>query len=85
MFYSSSTTGRFSTTPYNPDQAPSDYNLFTTMKIWLATQRFHTNEELVDGVNNWLHNLEATFFEEGLQKVVSRYKCLNVDVNYVEK
>ena len=55
------------------------------MKIWLATQRFHTNEELVDGVNNWLHNLEATFFEEGLQKVVSRYKCLNVDVNYVEK
>jgi len=54
-------------------------------KVWLATQRFHTNEELMDGVNNWLHILAAPFFEEGLQKLVSRYKCLNVDGNYVEK
>jgi len=56
------------------------------MKVWLATQRFHTNEELMDCVNTWLHNLEAPFFNEGLQKLVSRYdKCLNVDGNYVEK
>jgi hypothetical protein len=56
------------------------------MKGWLATQRFHTNEKLMDGVNNWLHNLAAPFFDEGLQKLVSRYdKCLNVDGNYVEK
>jgi len=52
----------------------------------LATQRFHTNEELMDGVNNWLHNSAVPFFDEGLQKLVSRYdKCLNVDGNYVEK
>jgi len=56
------------------------------MKVWLATQRFHTNEELMDGVNNWLHNVTAPFLDEGLQKLVSRYdKCLNVDGNYVEK
>jgi hypothetical protein len=56
------------------------------MKVWLATQRFHTNEELMDGLNKWLHNLAAPFFDEGLQKLVSRYnKCLNVDGNYVEK
>jgi hypothetical protein len=49
------------------------------LKVWLATQRFHTNEELVDGVN-WLHNLVAPFFDKGLQKLVSRYdKYLNVD------
>ena len=72
--------------PYSPDLAPSDYHLFTKMKVWLATRRFHTNEELMDGVNNWLHNLAAPFFDEGLQKLVSRYdKCLNVDGNYVEK
>ena len=71
---------------YSPDLAPSDYHLFTKMKVWLGTQRFHTNEELMDGVNNWLHNLAAPFFDEGLQKLVSRYdKCLNVDGNYVEK
>jgi histone-lysine N-methyltransferase SETMAR len=48
--------------PYTPDLAPSDYNLFTKMKIWLATQHFHSNEELMDGVSNWLHNLAASFF-----------------------
>jgi hypothetical protein len=56
------------------------------MKVWLATQHFHCNEELLDGVKNWLHNLVAPFFDEGLQKLVSRYdKCLNVDGNCVEK
>jgi hypothetical protein len=51
---------------YIPDLAPSDYHLFTEIKVWLATQCFHTNEELMDGVINWLHNLEAPFFDEGL-------------------
>jgi histone-lysine N-methyltransferase SETMAR len=72
--------------PYSPDLAPSDHSLFTKMKFWLATQRFHTNEELMDGVNNWLHNLATPFFDAGLQKLVSQYnKCLNEDGNYVEK
>ena len=71
--------------PYSPDLAPSDYHLFAKMKVWLATQRFRTNEELMDGVNNWLHNLAAPFFDERLQKLVSRYKSPNVDGNYVEK
>jgi transposase len=72
--------------PYSPNLAPIAYQLFTKMKVWLATQHFHTKEELMDGVNNWLHNLAAPFFDEGLQKLVSRYdNCLNVDGNYVEK
>jgi histone-lysine N-methyltransferase SETMAR len=72
--------------PYSPDLAPSDYRLFTKMKVWLATQHFHTTEELTDAVNNWLHNLAAHIFDEGLQKLVSWYdKCLNVDGNYLEK
>ena len=50
--------------PYSPDLAPSDYQLFTKMKVWLATQCFHANEELMDGVNNWLHNLAAPFSDE---------------------
>jgi len=76
----------FDQTPYSPDLPPSGYYLFTKMKVWMATRRFHTNEELMDGVSNWLHNLAVPFFDEGLQKLVSRYdKCLNVDGNYVEK
>jgi transposase len=72
--------------PYSTDLAPSDYHLFTKMKVWLAIQRFHTKEELMDGVNNWLHNLAAPLLDERLQKLVSRYdKCLKVDGNCVEK
>jgi hypothetical protein len=68
------------------DLAQSDYHLFTKMKVWLATQCFHTNEELMDGVYNWMNNLAAPFFDEGLQKLVSQNdKCLNVDGIYVEK
>jgi histone-lysine N-methyltransferase SETMAR len=58
--------------PCSLDLAPSDYHLFTKMKVWLATQRFHTNKELTVAVNNWLHNLVAPFFDEGLQKLVSQ-------------
>jgi hypothetical protein len=58
----------------------------TKMKVWSATQRFHANEELMNWVKTWLHNLATPFYDEGLQKLVSRYdKCLNVDGNYVEK
>jgi histone-lysine N-methyltransferase SETMAR len=71
---------------YSTDLAPSDYHLFTKMKVWLSTQRFHTKEELVDRVKEWLYNLSAPFFDEGLQKLLSRYdKCLNVVGNYMEK
>ena len=49
--------------PYSPNLAQSDYHLFTKMKVWLATQLFHTKEELMDGVNNWLQNLAAPFFD----------------------
>ena len=50
--------------PYSPDMAPSNYHLFTKMKVWLPTQGFDTNEELKDGVNIWLHSLAAPFFDE---------------------
>jgi hypothetical protein len=78
--------GDFRHLPYSPDLAPIEYHFFTKIKVCLPTQRFHTNKELMDGVNNWLHNLAAPFFNNGLQKLVSQYKkCLNVDGNYVEK
>jgi hypothetical protein len=58
----------FDNPSYSPELAPSDYHLFTKMKVLLVTQRFHTNEEL----NTWLHILAAPFSDEGLQKLVSR-------------
>jgi hypothetical protein len=37
---------------YSLDLAPNDYHLFSKMKVWLATQHFHCNEQLMDGVKN---------------------------------
>jgi hypothetical protein len=56
--------------PCTPELVPSEYNLFTKIKVWLATRHFHSNEEFMDGVNNWLHNLVAPLFDEELQKLV---------------
>jgi hypothetical protein len=56
------------------------------MKVWLANEHFKTNEELMDGVKNWLGTLAEPFCDEGLQNLVRRYdKCLNLGGNYVEK
>jgi hypothetical protein len=33
---------------YSTELVPIDYNLFTKMKVWLGTQRFQTNEDLMD-------------------------------------
>jgi hypothetical protein len=64
MLYRFFTWEIFDHPPYSPDLAPSDYHLFTKMKAWLATQRFHSNEELTGGANIWLHNLAAPSFDE---------------------
>jgi hypothetical protein len=56
------------------------------MKVWLANEHFKTNEELMDGVKNWLGTLAAPFCDKGLQKLVRWYdKCLNLGGNYVAK
>jgi histone-lysine N-methyltransferase SETMAR len=72
--------------PYSPDLAPSDFHLFTQMKVWLGAQCFNMNEELMDGVKDWLSSQVATLFDVGLQKLVSCYiKSLNSEGDYVEK
>jgi len=68
--------------PYSPDLAPNNYHMTT----WLATQRFDDDTELQAGVNEWLKSQAATFFEDGINKLVHRYdKCLNLNVDHVEK
>jgi hypothetical protein len=54
--------------PYNPDLALSDYYLFTYLKNWLRSQRFNSNEELMEGVKRWLNSKAADFFDTGIQK-----------------
>ena len=64
--------------PYSPDLAPSDFFLFPKMKEHLAGKRFSNDEDLKDSVVTWLYNLAATWYEEGIHKLVPKYDtCLN--------
>jgi transposase len=64
--------------PYSPDLAPSEYHLFTYLKILLVSKRFSNNEELMKDVKTWLISQAAEFFDTGIQKLIPRYdKCLN--------
>jgi hypothetical protein len=74
--------------PFSPDLTLSDFPLFSWMKVWLGTQglRVKMNEELMDGVKDWLSSQPATFYDAGIVKLMSRYdKCLNSEGDYVEK
>jgi hypothetical protein len=71
--------------PYSPDLAPSDYHLFTYLKNWLRSQLFNNNEEFMEGVKTWLSSQAVDLFDIGIQKLISRYKCLHSGGDYFEK
>ena len=71
---------------YSPDLAPSDFHLFLHLKKFLGGKRFDDDDDLKDAVQKWLTSQAATFYEEGIQKLVPRYdKCLSNGGEYVEK
>jgi len=72
--------------PYSPDLAPSDNHLFPSMKSFIASQRFGSSAELMNGVNQWVNSLAAPFFKEGIQKLVPYYKkCIETNGDYIRK
>jgi len=59
--------------PYSPD--PNDYRIVPKMTSSIASEhRFANNENLMNGVNRWPKTLAASFFREGMEKLVPRYK-----------
>jgi hypothetical protein len=60
--------------------------LFPKWKELLGGRRFKSDEEVKDAFKEWLKGLAAEVYDEGIQKLVTRYdKCLNVGSDYVEK
>ena len=56
------------------------------MKEDLAGKRHAVDEDLQHAVVDWLNSQAAVWYEEGINKLVSRYdKCLNVQGDYVKK
>ena len=66
--------------------APSDFYLFSKMKEHLAGKWFTDDEDLQHAVMDWLNSQAAVWYEEGINRLVSRYdKGLNVQGDYVKK
>jgi hypothetical protein len=51
-------------------------------QFWGGT-RIVSDEE-VKKVTNWFNGLAADFYDAGINKLVTRYKCLNLHGDYVE-
>ncbi|GFW11153.1 histone-lysine N-methyltransferase SETMAR [Trichonephila clavipes] len=72
--------------PPHPDLTPSDFHLFLHLKSFLAGKHFNNDKELKENVSNWLKTQAATFYEEGIEKLVPRYDtCLQNFGSYVER
>ncbi|GFW49368.1 histone-lysine N-methyltransferase SETMAR [Trichonephila clavipes] len=72
--------------PYSPDLAPRDYHLFMHLKKHLAGRCHSDDDEAKTTVKQWLSNQAASFFDDGIQKLVRRYdKCHNSNGNCVEE
>ncbi|GFU42522.1 histone-lysine N-methyltransferase SETMAR [Trichonephila clavipes] len=71
---------------YSPDLTLSDFHLFLHLKSFLAGKHFNNDKELKENVSNWLKTQAATFYEEGIEKLVPRYDtCLQNFGSYVER
>ena len=54
-------------------------------KTHLAGKRHADDDDLQHAVVDWLNSQAAVWYEERISKLVSRYKCLSVQGDYVEK
>ena len=71
--------------PYSTDLAPCDFHLFPKLNEHLRGRQFSSDEEVKRCVKNWLRALPASFFRDGLAKLVRRWQtCLDRDGDYVE-
>jgi histone-lysine N-methyltransferase SETMAR len=72
--------------PYSPDLAPSDFHLFPKLKIFLAGQRFSSNQEVIAAVEGYFADLKENHYRDGIMALEYRWnKCICLKGDYVEK
>nr|GBM33105.1 Histone-lysine N-methyltransferase SETMAR [Araneus ventricosus] len=71
--------------PYSPDLATSDFHLFRHLKHHLVGNHYNDDEDMKTVVTSWLLEQAASFYDEGIQNLVVRHKCLNKLGSFVEK
>ena len=72
--------------PYCPDLAPSDFCLFPKLKLFLAGQRFSSNQEEIAAVERYFADLTKNHYRDGIMALEHRWnKCISVKGDYVDK
>jgi histone-lysine N-methyltransferase SETMAR len=72
--------------PYSPDLAPSDFFLFPELKLFLAGQRFSSNQEAIAAVKRYFADLTKNHYRNGMMALKQRWnKCSSLKRDYVEK
>ena len=71
--------------PYSPDLAPSDIYLFPKLKLFLAGQRFSSNQEAIAAVERYFADL-TNHYRDGIMALEHRWnKCISLKEDYFEK
>jgi hypothetical protein len=71
--------------PYYPDLAPSDFCPFPKLKIFLAGQRFSSNQEAIAAVVGYFADLTKNRYRDGIIALQHRRKkCISLKGDYVK-
>jgi histone-lysine N-methyltransferase SETMAR len=72
--------------PYSIDLAPSDFYLFTKLKLLLAGQRFSSNQEAIAAVEGYFAYPKINHYRDGIMALEHRWnKCISLKGDYVNK
>ena len=72
--------------PCSPDLAPSDVYLFLKLKLFLAGQRFSSNQEAIAAVEGYFAALTKNHYRDAIIALEHRWnKCISLKGDYVEK
>ena len=72
--------------PYSSDLAPSDFYLFPELKLFLAGQRFSSNQEAIAAVEGYFADLTNNHYRDEIMALEHRWnKCISLKGDYVEK
>jgi histone-lysine N-methyltransferase SETMAR len=58
--------------PYSPDLVPSDFYLFPKLKLFLAGQRFSSNQEATAAVEGYFADLTKNHYRDGIMALEHR-------------
>jgi len=72
--------------PYSSELAPSDFFLFPKLKLFLAGQRFSSNQEAIAGADGYFADLAKNHYRDGIMVLEHRWnKRIGLKGDYVEK